>query len=275
MSTVKEALGSQIHSAAKAMGATYFGVADLAPVRDTVVTQGGDFLAAYPTGVSAGIVLADGVVDQLYEHTNINIASLYSHHIYSFIRERIEHLATVIASQIEQSGYSAIPIAQGRPYNKVKLAGVVSHKLVAHLAGLGWIGKNSLLVTKLHGPRVRWVTVLTDAPLISTGGKLISGSDSPCKSCTLCVELCPVQAFTGVPFSTSGHVDDRFQREKCSQYLTERNIKYGSPTYGTPQASCGVCVYVCPFGWSFKRKKESSRITPSLIRSRLAGYRRT
>ncbi len=275
MSATSEALKAQLHHTASTMGATYFGVADLAAVRDTAVAQGGDSLAEYPVGVSAGIVLADGVVDLLHEHTNVNIASLYSHHIYSFVRERLERLAAVLAFQIEQSGYRAIPVPQGRPYNEANMTGFVSHKLVAHLAGLGWIGKNCLLTTRLHGPRVRWITVLTDAPLAAAGGKVIAESENPCKNCSLCVELCPAQAFTGVPFNVAEHVDARFHREKCRQYLNDRNAKYGSRTYGTPQASCGVCVYVCPFGWSFKRKKDSPRVTPSLLRSRLAGYRRT
>ena len=47
---------------------------------------------------------------------------------------------------------------------------VFSNKLAAHLAGLGWIGKSCLLITPQVGPRVRWVSVLTEAPLALTGG---------------------------------------------------------------------------------------------------------
>jgi len=55
-----------------------------------------------------------------------------------------------------------------------KIAGIISNKLPPHLAGLGWIGKSCLLVTPEHGPRVRWVTVLTtprsNRPGVSNGG---------------------------------------------------------------------------------------------------------
>jgi epoxyqueuosine reductase QueG len=261
-----DALQAELCERALAMGATYFGVADLTSARQFITAQGGDFLAEYPVGISVGIVLADGVVDQLIQHLNGDVARTYCHHIYAVVAEYLDHLAATLAFQIEHRGYRALPVPQGRPYNEARLAGLISHKLVAHLAGLGWIGKNCLLITKAHGPRVRWVTVLSDAPLASTG-KVLEDADQ-CKSCDLCVELCPVQAFTGAEFRLADPVEVRFDRQRCKQYLGERDRVYGARV-------CGLCVYVCSHGWSMKRKHNAQRTTPELLRTSLAGVTST
>ncbi len=46
-----------------------------------------------------------------------------------------------------------------------QLYSLFNHKMAATSAGLGWIGKNGLLISIDHGPRLSLVTVLTDAPL--------------------------------------------------------------------------------------------------------------
>jgi epoxyqueuosine reductase len=254
----------RLHDRALSLGATYFGVADLTPVRQFVTAQGGDFLADYRYGVSMGIVLSDGVVDQLYQHASRAIARTYHHHIYGVVGEMLDRLATTVAFEIERAGYRALPVPAGRPYDDQRLLGLVSHKLAAHLAGHGWIGKNCLLITREHGPRVRWVTVLTDAPLRSTGEA--PGAGDECKDCRLCVDLCPTQAFTGIPFNPADDVERRFHRNECKQYLGQRDSAYGAGV-------CGVCVYVCPHGWSVKRKSDGQRTSPETLRRHLTGAR--
>ncbi len=251
MSITYGTLKEELRDKALELGATYFGVADLMPVRQFITTQGGDFLAEYPVGISAGVVLADGIVDQLHNHLDGHMTRTYHHHIYSFVAGQLDRIAGALAFQIERSG----------SYDRARLQAIISHKLVAHLAGLGLIGKNSLLITKKHGPRVRWVTVLTDAPLPATGGA--TDEKDPCKNCSLCVDLCPVHAFAGIPFDPDEAVEVRFNTKKCRQYLSQREETYDA-------GACGLCVYVCPRGWSMKRKKGSRRTTPALLRQRLA-----
>ena len=50
-----------------------------------------------------------------------------------------------------------------------KIFNVFSNELIANLAGLGWIGNNGLLITSEVGSDVLWSTVLTNAPLETTG----------------------------------------------------------------------------------------------------------
>ena len=261
MSTECQALQAQLQENALSMGVTYFGVADLVPVRQYVTAEGGDFLVEFPSGVSMGVALADGIVDQLHQHFNGDVARTYCHHIYDFVAGRLDRLAGVLAFQIEQAGYRAIPVPQGRPFDTQRLKSLISHKLVAHMAGLGWIGKNCLLTTKTHGSRVRWVTVLTDAPLESTNRE--NSITDLCGNCNLCVDYCPVNAFTGIPFDPAQPVEARFNTQACRHYRQKREKTYGA-------RSCGICIYACPYGWSMKRKKNSRRMTPELLRKQLA-----
>ncbi|MDP6855258.1 MAG: 4Fe-4S double cluster binding domain-containing protein [Arenicellales bacterium] len=262
MAVEHEELQARLGEQAKATGATYFGVADLSKASEFVISQGGDFLHQFPYAVSVGVALADGVIDEIHQHDNAITIKVYGHHIYSYVSGRLDMIASTIASEIEREGFLAYPVPSTGACDQKRQAALISHKLVAALAGLGWIGKSSLLIAKGHGPRIRWVTVLTNAPLTSTTEN--ANGFARCGACTLCVDLCPVNAFTGDRFDASVPVDERFNRRGCEQYLIERSQTFGS-------GSCGICVYVCPHGWSQKRRKSDRRTTPALLRDQLDG----
>jgi epoxyqueuosine reductase len=118
--------------------------------------------------------------------------------------------------------------------DRTKLTGVFPHKLAANMAGLGWIGKSALLITPEHGPRVRWGTVLTDAPL-----EMGVPMDEMCSDCCECVNACPAHAFTGQAFDKPRPRSEIFTAEACDHYLRKREALH---------RACGICVYVCPFG---------------------------
>ena len=107
---------------------------------------------------------------------------------------------------------------------------ISSHKLAASLAGLGWIGKNCLLITPDHGPRVRWGTILTNASL-EAGTPM----EVKCGECTECVEACPAQTFTGQNFIPLEPRETRMIIERHIQYFKEQEEKIG-------KGVCGRCV---------------------------------
>ena len=69
-----------------------------------------------------------------------------------------------------------------------KLYSLFNHKMAATSAGLGWIGKNGLLISTDYGPRLSLATVLTDAPLEPDAPM----EHSLCGECMLCMKHCPV-----------------------------------------------------------------------------------
>ena len=125
-----------------------------------------------------------------------------------------------------------------------KNTSILSYKLPAHLAGHGWIGKSCLLVTPEYGPRVRFSAVLTDAPL-STGTPMAQ----QCGDCTVCVDACPVRAFTGRPFQADEPREARFDPIKCEIFRgTDTKIGASQKKERRSIYACGVCVKVCPVG---------------------------
>jgi epoxyqueuosine reductase QueG len=195
-------------------GADFFGVADLSTVKDTITEQGSSFVADYPKAISIGVRLPDAIVDALPDRDNPAVAVNYRH-AYDITNLRLDLLTSKLASIIQQDGYKALAIPASERYDNERICAVFSHKLAANLAGLGWIGKSCLFVTPEAGPRVRWATVLTDAPLEVTGEPI----ESKCVDCNECVEICPVSAFTGEPFRENEPRKVRYDARKCEEYL--------------------------------------------------------
>ena len=174
----------------------FLGVADLAVAQDFIKEQGGDAVAGFPKAISIGITLPHAIVDQLPNRSHRAVAVNYQNHAYSIINQRLDAVASQVASVLQQDGHKALPVPAAERCDDERICAVFSHKLAAHLAGLGWIGKSCLLVTPQVGPRARWISVLTDAPLAATGTPM----EQRCGDCTECVDICPVHAFTGRPF---------------------------------------------------------------------------
>jgi epoxyqueuosine reductase len=233
-------LRAKLEPLAKEMGATYFGIADLTPARQRISEQGGEFLTQFPRAVSHGFVLTDGIVNTLVHHDNIAALNTYGYYVRQIINPRIDSISMILAQHLQNVGFQAFVVPSSQMVDRTVITGVFSHKLAGHLAGLGWIGKSALLITPEHGPRVRWGTVLTDAPL--EAGTPI---DEMCRDCDKCVKGCPVLAFTGQAFDSPRPRNEIFAAEACYRYLRERETFY---------RVCGMCVYICPFGRNKRAK---------------------
>ncbi len=230
--------GERIRELADSMGADFFGVAELAPARDAILGQGGEVIGAFPRAISIGIALPHPVVDQLPNRQERAVAINYRHHGYDVINQRLDLITSRLASVLQRDGHKVMPIPASRRIDAERICGAFSHKMGAHLAGLGWIGKSCLLVTPEVGPRVRWATVLTNAPFSATGRSM----EERCGECRECVDICPVGAFTGKSFREEEPREVRYDAGKCDRYLEA--IKKKDPEL----AVCGMCLYVCPHG---------------------------
>ena len=220
------------------LGVDYFGIADLSMAREAILAQGGERVAKYPVAISTGLTLPHAIVDQLPNRAERVVAMNYRHHAYDVINQRLDHITSRLSDVVQRAGYRAFPIPASQIVDEERQIGLFSHKMAAHLAGLGWIGKNCLLITPEVGPRVRWATILTDAPLKISGEPVLER----CGECVECVEICPVRAFTGRSFYAEEPREARFDALKCHRYfqkLEENDLKPGV---------CGMCLYICPYG---------------------------
>lgn len=228
---------TELRRIARSLGADYFGVADLSSVGDFIRAQGGPHVEGYCRAVVMGIRLLDEIVDMVADRNDRTMAALYRHNSYDVVNQALDGMALRVANTLQGQGYRAFPIPASKRVNDDKIAGIFSQKLAAHLAGLGWIGKSCLLITPDHGPRVRWIAVLTDAPLAPTGTPM----KPRCGKCTKCVDICPVHAFTGRPFRKDEPREARFNAAACDRYFKELEA-------GSNPGVCGLCLYVCPYG---------------------------
>lgn len=230
-------LKDEIEKKAADRGARFFGVADLSEAGEFIKEQGGDIVASFPKAVSVGIPLPDTIVDLLPNRKQHAVKVAYRSQAYDVINARLDSLVSELGGRIQEDGFDVYPVSASKRVDSKKICGVFSNKLAAHLAGLGWIGKSCMLITPERGPRVRWATVLTNAPLESTGGS----TQEMCAECTECVDICPVNAYTGRAFSADEPREARFDAGKCNAYQSALREKDGLGV-------CGLCLYVCPYG---------------------------
>jgi len=226
---------TQLKRLASDLGADFFGIADLAPAQDAILAQGGERIWIFPRAISIGIALLDSIVNQLPRRDELAVAVSYEHHAYDVINRHLDLITSRLGSELQKAGFAALPVPASKTIDEENLAGEFSHKMAAHLSGLGWIGKNCLLITPERGPRVRWGTILTDAPLVQTG----TTQKEQCGDCEECVLICPVKAFSGRPFLESEPREFRFDAHKCARYLTKMEEQ-------GKIAVCGMCLYICP-----------------------------
>ncbi len=125
-----------------------------------------------------------------------------------------------------------------------KLYSLFNHKMAATSAGLGWIGKNGLLISPDYGPRLSLATVLTDARLAPD----VPMEYSLCGSCTLCKTYCPSQAITGAGWSRSAPFVELVKLGACRSHKATKRATDGKP-------NCGLCINICPYG----RKETSTK----------------
>jgi epoxyqueuosine reductase QueG len=225
-----------VFTTARKLGADFVGAADLAPARQAILEQGGNWVAQYPRALSIGIRLQDEIIDQLPNRAQRAVVLTWRLHAYDIINQRLDHITSRLAGILQDNGARALPVPASSIVDQERLVGIFSHKMAAHLAGLGWIGKSCLLITPEGGPRARWATILTDAAL-PVGQPM----EVRCGSCRKCVDICPVQAFSGVNFRPEEPRSVRYDAHKCERYFREME-KVATP------AACGLCMYICPHG---------------------------
>jgi epoxyqueuosine reductase len=211
----------ELKAFALGLGFDLFGVADVTGMR-------GDFLFEPETrerfgrAVSLGKRLSDAVLEDIRDRPT----AVYFHH-YRQANSFLDRGALLVADHIQKRGFGSLPIAASQIVDWEKQRAHLSHKHVGRAAGLGWFGRNNLLVNPELGSRFRLVTVLTDMPL---------EADAPlerdCGSCRACVAACPAAAIRDTR--------EDFDHLACYQTLKDfRKKGYVS------QFICGICVRDC------------------------------
>jgi epoxyqueuosine reductase len=220
----------QIRTALRDRGASLVGFADLIGI-PVEARHSKRFAVSIAVALDASIVanIRNGPTPEYYSE-------------YRRANALLSDLGKVTVNLIGDHGYQAIskePTGVG--IDPKTESTVLPHKTVATRAGLGWIGKCALLVTKEYGSAIRLTTVLTDAQLETA----IPTDHSLCGDCEICVNFCPGNAPSGKNWNVKLYRDSFFDFSAC-----RRAAKEGAAKIGIDDTVCGICVSVCP--WTVK-----------------------
>ena len=147
-----------------------------------------------------------------------------------------------VADFLRERGYNA----QAQP----AIGGDINMIPVAIDAGLGYSGKNGLLITRNNGPRVRLAAVLTDIENLSVAGEnpFLWVRDY-CASCSNCIHHCPADAIYMEPQTHADGGPVFIDYTKCAVPFSNDN-------------GCTLCIKYCPFSYSeydhLKRQYEAT-----------------
>ncbi len=231
--TQSSAYTESTKNAIRNLGAALVGVADVEPLKALNVDPP-DLLDPFVRAVAIAVPVPGAVVEQISDRPT----RLYKA-VYETINRILDDIAVRTAIRLDQDGYRSLPIPASQVLDRENLSAAISHKAVARMAGLGWQGKNLLLITPEYGSRVRLATVLTEAPL---------EADAPvknrCGQCSLCREACPVEAIKGV--NTEDHYRDRDEALYFSRCV-DQTMNNFAKLPGIESPICGICIKACPF----------------------------
>lgn len=212
----------QLEELARARGGAVFAVADVAGLRRDYPEEFRLCPGDYPRGVVVGVRLSAAVLEGIVDRPT----PLYFHH-YRQVNYLLDRIALELAAMLQSGGHRALAIPASQVVERDPPRGHLSHKLLGWQAGLGWRGRNNLLVNPEFGSELRYVSILTDADLPCG-----VPPEGDCGNCRACVGVCPAEAIREDPL--------KFDLEACYAKLCEfAKIPY------IGQHICGVCVKAC------------------------------
>jgi len=221
------ALSDDLLSFLHSHGAGLVGFADLSEIDPEA--RGG-----FPFGISIAIALDPLIMSAIKEGPT---AAYYAE--YKRLNEKLDDLGQKTVQFLTEKGYKALTRPATFAEDKTNLTAKLPHKTVATRAGLGWIGKCALLVTKKYGSALRFTTILTDAPLVV--GKPVN--ESLCLHCSHCVDACPAHAHTGAVWQVGMPREALYDAFKCRDTARGLSLK----SFGEPVSLCGLCIVACPW----------------------------
>lgn len=211
-------LTSLVHQRARELGADLVGVANVERYQHAplLLSPQGHFPQARSVVVVA-LHHTDGAVEMGGRPTPHHLGP---YNVQGTMNTRNEHIVWCLARLIEDHGWRAMPmpatnIWRFRPYGGLQRPFVpdISDIHAAAAAGLGEIGYSGLLLTPEFGPRQRFCTLITDAPLQPT--PLYRG-EPLCDRCLMCARHCPTQAF------------DKEVEGECEVVIEDKIMRYAN-----------------------------------------------
>jgi epoxyqueuosine reductase len=195
------------------IGIDLFGVVDLNSLKGKSigVSPASDILLdQYKNAIILGLPL-----NKLGNSASGNEASLF-----------MEKAALQVLSYLQGQDSPGFIIHTEDEFDPINRKGLISLKVFARLAGLGWQGRSLLIISPTHGPIFRLIAILTNMDIVAS--KPIKNQ---CNECTICIDKCPTKALTYQKFEDFPKLrEDILNIPKCKG-----------------DEGCKICLLVCPY----------------------------
>ena len=196
----------------------------------------------YKYAVSIGLKLDNKIIDTIKTGPDIEYYNHYKH-----INRELYNCISKISNELAQHKIENLPIKPTFEDDELDdsyfetLRTDFSHKLVATRAGLGWIGKSDLFISREFGPRLRLASILLRDEIDYCRTPI---EKSECNTCNICVKKCPAGAISGKLWNTNIDRDIFYDAIKCRT----KAIELSKNNMNKKISLCGICISVCPIG---------------------------
>ena len=221
----------QLHDYLLSLGAHKVGFAALTPHREWLEREYGEEWLEYTCAISVAVNFPRAVLDEVALGPTLTYVRYYD-----ALNAALDRISLYGAEWLDARGFRAYPIPASQMVGENHLRGIFSHRAAARMAGLGWVGKCCSIITPDRGPRQRFCTIMTDAPLPAS-----KPMEPRCGFCRRCTDICPVQAIKGVTWRDEQPLSERLDVAVCHEFLMGIRKTFG-------KSVCGRCLAVCPFG---------------------------
>ena len=165
---------------------------------------------------------------------------LYKKSGYDIINDHLSGIALRLATHLEELGHPSFffPTTNtGLPEHLMGFPGIFSQRHAAVRAGLGEFGLNNVVVTARYGPRIRFNSVITTAPL--SPSPLLTAKTCDGMACQECIRECPVGALR----SLAEAEEERLWLDPAAR------TDWAACRKSQATSDCmGRCIRVCPVG---------------------------
>jgi epoxyqueuosine reductase QueG len=152
----------------------------------------------------------------------------YTQDIHKAPVQLLSEAALAISKILTANGFQALGVLDlenlGSELQSTHQPGLRASRFTALAAGLGELGWNGLLLTPEYGPRQRFFTIITDAPLVSDS---VYKGPQICHQCHQCVQACPVSAISDMETNEIELEDQRFTWGSENYLKCEWASRYG------------------------------------------------
>lgn len=214
----------EVKQAAYGMGADLCGIAPIASFENA--PEGFHPADVLPGCKSVAVFAVSFLNSTLHAKSTIPYTT-----VRNALSTKLNMMAVDLSRYLEERGLTAVPINTVGPdeYDSKtgRFRGIISLKHAAELAGLGRIGKNTLLVNEKYGNMI-WLNAVLVLEALEPDPPV--AYDGCIKSCRLCLEICPVKALDGITIN----------QKVCW------NNAFGEHNGGEWRIKCYACRKICP-----------------------------